>query len=125
MNSYLLLSGVLVILLGLAHSIIGERLIFKPLRAKSATATALMILPARRWAAIWSAWHLLTLFGCGLGALLIALAWRPLPADTMTTAQAVLISTFLLSAAFWIAGTKGRHPAWIALILIALTTWLA
>jgi len=125
MNGYLLLSGILIILLGLAHSIIGERLIFKPLRDGDAAAAALAVLPARRWAAIWSAWHLLTLLGCGLGALLIALALRPLPVDAMVTMQAVLIATFLLSAVFWVVGTKGRHPAWIVLLLIALATWLA
>lgn len=119
MNLYLAAAGGLSILLGLAHTIIGEYLIFRRLRSKAATASTPDMLPVRHLAALWSSWHLLTLLAGGIGSVLIWMAGQP-PAANLAVLKAILAATFLASAVFWILGTRGRHPAWLVFLTIAI-----
>ncbi|MFN0045672.1 MAG: hypothetical protein ACKVOS_04320 [Sphingorhabdus sp.] len=103
------IAGLLLIALALAHTIIGELLIFRHLAKGSEKHKAsLSILEQRRWYAIWSSWHLVTLLAIALGVILIDIA--P-PAEVITWAIGI-------AAVFWFFGTRGRHPAWIVLLII-------
>lgn len=106
------LAGGLLILLAVAHSVIGEVLIFRHLRpGRPLYHLALDVLPKRRWHAIWSSWHLVTLLGFGLGAIL--LAGVP-PADPSSTLW-IITGIIGFTVPYWLLGTRGRHPAWIVL----------
>lgn len=124
MNLMLLAASLVAVALAIAHSVIGEVLIFKTLRQKRAeNAEALRILSRRRWDALWSTWHLLTIFGFGFAAVLFVLAGNS--AATSHDVQNPLVATFLAGSVFWIAGTRGRHPAWIVLLILAALVWWA
>ena len=110
------LAGGLLILLAIAHSVIGELLIFRHLRPGTPLhRPALDLLAERRWRAIWSSWHLVTLLGVGIGAVLLATAFS---ADAHATLW-IITCTIGLAIPYWLLGTRGRHPAWIVLVAIA------
>lgn len=123
MNSSLLIAAVLAFLLGIAHSVIGEFLIFRYLRDIGlAQEYSSPVLKKRSIRALWASWHLVTIFGWGFAAILLHLS-RP-AADTATITN-ILTGTLLASAIFWLFSTHGKHPAWIVLLLIAGIIWMA
>ncbi len=66
------IAGCISILMGIVHSILGEVLIFKNWR--SGTIVPVVKTPeikARHARIIWASWHVLTLFGCAIGIVLI------------------------------------------------------
>lgn len=102
-------AGILLIVLALAHTVIGEILIFRHLaKGTKKHSDSLSIFEQRRWYAIWSSWHLVTLLACGFGFILLDIT-RPVVVITWTIGIATI---------FWFIGTRGRHPAWIVLLLI-------
>jgi hypothetical protein len=103
------LAGILLILLALAHTIIGELLIFRHLAKGTAKhEAALAVLEQRRWYAIRSSWHLVTFLACGLGLVLM----------DITHPVVVITWTIGITTIFWFIGTRGKHPAWIVLLLV-------
>lgn len=114
MNTYYLAAAAISVLLGLAHSILGERLIFRRLRADELHADRL--LPRLYLEAIRSTWHLVTVFGWGLAAILV---WMAYPGADITTLGVTLSAFLLVCSVFWLFGTRGKHPAWIVFLLIA------
>lgn len=118
MEIYLIVAGSLMLLMGLAHSVLGEMLIFRHVRrGKAKHKEAVDLLPQRRWDALWSSWHLLTLLGAGLGASLWAKAWSV--GTTPLAPLATIAVTFAIASIFWLLGTRGKHPAWIVMAAIA------
>jgi hypothetical protein len=118
MSNLLSIAGILMILLGLAHSVLGEMLIFRHIRrGKARHAGAIELLPQRRWDALWSSWHLVTLLGIGLGSslLLIAVAPEKAPAPYLSA----IAATLAISSVYWFLGTRGKHPAWLVFAAIS------
>lgn len=37
----------------------------------------------------------------------------------------ILAATFAVSGVYWFAGTKGKHPAWVSLLVIAILVFMA
>lgn len=126
MNLYAFLAGVLTFLLSAIHSLLGEKLIFRHIaKGGLREADALALFPARRWASMRSTWHLVSLMGCGLGALLVAIGTWPTKETSVQTTKAILATTFLVCALYWVLGTRGKHPAWIVMVIIAGLALLA
>lgn len=122
MNTYYFVAAVLAFLLGIAHSLLGELLIFRnempqavPIGEDSPK------LSRRRLWAIWSTWHLLTLFGWGLAGIFL---WMAFPSADIPTLGAGLAALFVVSAMFWFVGTRRKHPAWIVFLVIAVLLYL-
>ena len=115
MNWPLLLAGLLAVLLGLAHSVIGEHMVFKGLNERLARSEGRPVLSEQQVRVLRGAWHLVTLFGLALGALLIASAIRDLVLDPVM----VIGVTMAVSGLYWVVATRGRHPAFIVLFAIA------
>jgi hypothetical protein len=73
---------------------------------------------------LWASWHLVTVLGWALSALLWRLGSGPGEQDLAawvahTTTLALLACALLVGFA-----TKGRHPAWCALLVVsALVGW--
>lgn len=121
---YLLIAGVLALILGVVHSVLGEKLIFKRLRSIDLTlVSGSQAISPQHLRTIWSTWHLISIFGYGLGAILLILSLSPNDAIDLISKAVEL--TFLVSAIFWLIGTRGRHPAWFVFLMIALLSWLA
>jgi hypothetical protein len=105
---------------GLIHSVIGEVLIFQRLRRGTVVPThGGDALRERHVRILWASWHVLTLLGWCMALMLVELAaW---PANDMTRAITRLISIGMLTGSLTVLiGTRGRHPGWVAMVLVAL-----
>lgn len=126
MQLTLILAAMIATFVGVAHSLLGEKLVFSKLRQQgwvpSKSAGSLHESHVR---IIWASWHALTVFGFVLAAILLRLAW-PVEAAQLTAfiLTAVLVG-MVAAAVLVLVGTKARHPGWIGLLLIGLLTWLA
>lgn len=114
-------AGVLAILVGLVHSVLGEILIFNRMRNKGVVPTvAAPLLRERHVRILWASWHIVTVFGCAIGAILLRLAF-PFSENVLqifienTIAISMLVSSLLV-----LVGTKGMHPGWLALLGVAV-----
>lgn len=120
MNMLLIAAAVLAFATGLAHTVIGELLIFRRLRRGTVVPTfGGDVLRERHIRILWASWHVLTLLGWCMAAMLVELA--ALPASDITRIVARLISLGMFSGALLVLiGTRGRHPGWLAMSLVAL-----
>lgn len=124
MNTFLFAAGVLSIVVGLIHSILGEVLIFKKLRVDSLIPTmAKEPLRERNIRILWATWHLASIFGWAIGAILIKLAGLDL-AVSDAIVQYIAFSMFAAGVLVLIA-TKAKHPGWVGLCGVAILCWLA
>ena len=116
----LTLAALLAVVTGLVHSVLGERLIFRHLRDTSLVPSRpAPPLQARHVRILWATWHLASVLAWALAGLLWALARNPgapLPADLVLS---VCAAGFLAGAVLVLVGTRGRHPGWIALAIVA------
>lgn len=124
MQNYLIAAGVLMILIGIAHSVIGEILIFRQLRA--GTIVPLLAPPPlreRHLRILWANWHLTSALGWGLAALLILIAVAPDPSSYALQVRTIAVAT-LAGSLLVLYATRGRHPGWIGLLVAAVLAWL-
>jgi len=116
-------AGLLSILVGLVHSVLGEFLVFKTLREGSLVPTSpAPPLRQRNIRILWATWHLASIFGFAVGAILIHLAMQ---AQTpFFIIQSIAVSMFVSSVLVFYA-TKAKHPGWVGLLAVAVLCWLA
>ncbi len=123
MNTYFFIAGILSFVLGVVHSVLGEYLIFSGKRDKG------HIVPSQtnkglregHLRIIWATWHLASVFGGCIGAILVKIS---MVRDELNAAFVDLITwatvvAMLVGALLVAMGTKGRHPGWVVLLLIA------
>ena len=122
MNAYLFAAGLLAVLIGLAHSWLGERFIVARLLRRND-------LPHLFGSDVFTrrtlrfAWHLTTVAWWGFAALL----WRLATASELGLVGrniATMIGwTFLVSAFVAGVGSRGRHLSWLVFTAIAALAW--
>ena len=119
MNTPYFIAAILAGVTGVAHSWLGERLIFRHLREGSLVPRlGAPPLRERHVRILWATWHLATVFGCAFAAVLLRLSLgHPLTESLVIGASA---SAYLGGAVLVLVGTKGRHPGWIALAVVAV-----
>ena len=125
MNPYLLAAGIIAILVGVVHSVLGEVLIFRFLRQGALVPTlARPPLHERHVRIIWASWHIASCFGWAIAAILFNLANQP---DTTSTAfiTKYISMGMAASAVLVLVATKGRHPGWIGLSAVAILCWIS
>lgn len=123
MNTFLVAASLLLALVGLIHTVLGERLIFRHLRVAGVVASA----PAgplreRHVRILWATWHAVTALGWGMSLILLQLARSDQATAAQTNVLWWVISALLLSSALVALGTRWRHPGWIGLLLVAVLT---
>lgn len=126
MNTLLFSAGVVSLIVGLIHSILGEILIFKKLRSGTIIPTlGGSLLQERNIRILWATWHVVTVFGCLLAAILIKLSFL-VSADGNFDfiIQFIAYSMFASSILVFVA-TKARHPGWIGLLIVGTLCQLA
>lgn len=128
MTTNLLYAGILAILLGVVHSILGEVLVFRKLRNADDNSwiTGSRELPIRSIRILWASWHLVTVFGIAVGVILLKISQTThdhvaLVGSIETT---IMIAVFLAGLVVFI-GTRGKHPGWLVLFIISMLVWLA
>lgn len=123
MQTALALAGALTFVVGAVHSMLGERLIFRRMREGGWIPTnGRPILHERHVRILWASWHVVTLFGWAMGAVLLQRATTGTPLDAWLE-HAIAASMFGGSLLVLI-GTRGRHPGWVGLLAVALLVWL-
>ena len=125
MNMLLMMASGGLALVGVAHSVLGEVMVFRTLRTGGMVPTAGHPV-LRQWHVriLGATWHLASILGWALSALLWRLANAPADADLRTWLAQVAVVALLASALLVLGATRGRHPAWAALLAIAaLVAW--
>lgn len=125
MNTYLVAAAGLAALVGLVHSVLGERLVFSRMRQGQLVPTnGGTVLRQPHVRILWASWHALTLLGWAVAAALFLLGSEPTRSELHASLLHVMALAVLGSAALVFYGTKARHPGWLGLLGVALLTWL-
>src|SRR4051794_7313469 len=122
MNPYFIAAAALTFAIGVAHSWLGERYILMRL-FRQQNIPHLFGSAAFTKRTLRFAWHLTTVLGCGVAALLLILASAPRDTSARLLSR-VIAATFLVSAIVAVVGSRGRHLSWIVFLFIAGLVWL-
>jgi hypothetical protein len=124
MNRMLCAAAILAFLVGLVHSILGELLIFQRMRqGKLIPTNGGKVVGEGHVRILWASWHVLTVLGWCLAAILFWLSQGQLVGSILLTsaiAIAMLVSSLLV-----LVGTKAKHPGWVGLLGVALLVWFS
>lgn len=108
-----------LVLTSIAHSLLGERFILRPLFQRTRLPKLFgdeMFVPRT----VRFAWHLFSILLLGFAALLVA-------TDEETGATVVRIISATAAACSLVAAliSRGRHLSWVAFAAVAVATWIA
>ncbi|TMM57406.1 hypothetical protein FEE95_13045 [Maribacter algarum] len=67
----------------------------------------------------WATWHLASVFGWGIGAILIKTSQEQNGESSDFIVQPIMYAMFFASLLVLI-GTKGKHPGWVVLLIIGI-----
>ena len=123
MNILLLIGIILILLIGAAHSYLGERYILIRL-FRRADLPHLFGSDVFTRQTLRFGWHLATIAWVGLGAILAIVAFAD-PEIHMNLIVRVIGVTFLLTSLLTFSATRGKHLAWIVFLAIAIASFLA
>ena len=126
MQTYLFFAGSLSVAVGLIHTVLGEVLMFSRLRDTGLVPTrAAPPLQERHIRILWASWHIVSVFGWALGAILLRMAFPSTDHILHLFVKDTIVVSMLLSALLVCVATKGRHPGWAGLMAVAVFTWFA
>lgn len=122
MNIPLIVAAVLVALLGVAHSYLGERYILIRLFRRGNLPELFRRADfAKRTLRL--AWHIMTILAFGFAALLIVLASSG--HDDIRTLLNIIAMTFALCGLTSVVISRARHLSWIVFFAVAALVWIA
>ncbi len=123
--NFTLTAGVLIGVIGILHSVIGEILIFQRLRMNGIVPTrGSDVLRERQVRILWASWHVVTMLALAVSVILIQTAHPLMSISLEQFIECAALYALLGSALLVLVGTKAKHPAWIGLLLAALLLWL-
>lgn len=121
MNSYLLISAILTIIVALIHSVLGEKLIITPvLRLDLPKISGSDFLTKRT---LRFAWHITSLAWLGIAGIFIYGAIHPMTVELSFVIR-IMSAMFLVSSIITLITARGRHFAWWVFLLIAILSWM-
>ncbi len=124
MNTALMLAAGGLALVGVAHSVLGEVLVFRRLRTRGIVPTGgRPVLQEQQVRILWGTWHVTSVLGWALSAVLWRLATVPADTDLGAWVADVAGAAALFSGILVLFATEGRHPAWFALLVVAALVW--
>ena len=135
MNAYFALAGGLALIVGLAHSVLGELLIFRRLAKDSLPALApFSLIEVRKMGLAGSTdftrrtlrftWHLPPVLGGGFGAILLRLSVPSSPSTHLAFVESATALSFFASSLIVLFVSRGKHPGWVVFLAIAILIWL-
>ncbi len=125
MTNYFLIAAIVLFIVGTIHSILGEFLIFRYLRKKGIVPSlAAPPLRERHVRILWATWHIVTVFGYGFCVVLVWLSQSTENVNHVPFIKETIIYSMLAGALLVLWGTRGKHPGWVGLLLVAFFTWL-
>lgn len=124
MNHTLIVAAVGLALVGLVHSVLGEILVFRRLRTQGVVPTGgYPVLRERHVRILWGTWHLATVMGWTLSAVLWHLGTQPEDVGLGAWVADVVAGSCLMGGLLVFYATNGRHPGWFALLVVAALVW--
>ena len=125
MNTAWVLAASALALTGAAHSVLGEMLVFRRLRQRGGVVPTggQPVLREFQVRILWGSWHLVTVLGWALSALLWRLGTGAAGAELGTWVADVAAAAALASGLLVFFATEGRHPAWAVLLVVATLVW--
>lgn len=125
MNGYFVAAAALAFLVGLVHSVLGETLIFRRLRQGGRVPTnGGSVLGERHVRILWATWHVVTVFGWCMAAILLRWARPSVGASLDWFDVQAVVFAMLAGSALVFFGTKAKHPGWVGLLGVAVLVWL-
>ena len=120
MNWYFTAAGVFAFVVGLVHSVLGERLVFCRMRTTGFIPTnGGTVLREHHVRILWATWHVVTVVGWCIAALLV---WLALPSSTQAVRSVIVpmvVASMVASSLLVFVGTTGKHPGWAGLLAVA------
>lgn len=110
------LASLLLIGIGLAHSLLGERFILRRLARLDQLPRLTMFGRESMIDVLRFAWHITTVAWFGFAALLLLAAHGRLDAASVLQVTA---ATFIATGVIALAGSRGRHLSWIVFFAVA------
>jgi branched-subunit amino acid ABC-type transport system permease component len=124
LNWFFFAAAVLAILVGLVHSVLGERLIFRRMRQGGLIPTnGARLIGEGHVRILWATWHVVTIFGWSFAAILFWLG-QVAPSVSHSIVVNAIVIAMSASAVLVFVGTRARHPGWVGLLGVAVLTWL-
>ena len=121
MNAALAVAAGTAVVVGAAHSYLGERLILHPLfRDTHASPWGRGTARAKR--TIRVSWHLLTVCFWSTAVILVVLSTAP--TDARTLVAQTISGTFGLLALIALVASRGKHLAWLGFATVAALAWV-
>ena len=121
MNVFLMVAGLLSALIGVAHSVLGEKLVLRPLFERG-DVPKLLGSTAFAHRTLRFTWHLTTVLLLGIGAVVVDLSLLP-PDSTSTCVIQVLAATFTVCSLLSLIGARAKHFSWWVFLIIAVLLW--
>ena len=121
-DSLLIVGAILTLLIGAAHSYLGERYILVRLFRHS-DLPQLYGSDTFPKQTLRFAWHLTTIAWIGLASVILIIVIVPSPGQLSAILKAISL-TFFISAVVTLLGSRGRHFAWIVFLSISLLIWV-
>lgn len=115
-------AAILCVLLGVGHSVLGERYLIGPILSMDGLPRILGDVAQTR-TVLRFAWHLTTLLWWGIAAVLAYMA--AVPAAISRPLLWMIVSVFGASGAIALVGTRGAHKSWVYFFAIAGLAGLA
>lgn len=116
MKLALYIAALLLLVIGAAHSYLGERYILRRLFRRSD-------LPKNFGSTDFTtrtlrfAWHVTTVAWLGFAAILLLLAHPPI---TSSTLGLIIGGTFLVHFAIALVGSRGKHLSWLVFLIVGI-----
>jgi hypothetical protein len=121
MNTCFVAAAALLFLIGLVHSLLGERLIFRRMRKGGIVpVNGGQVLHESHVRIVWASWHIVTILGWCFAMVLWWLADAANAGLARSAFTVAIVAGLVGSAALVLGGTRGRHPGWIGLTAAAL-----
>ncbi|MCP4551188.1 MAG: hypothetical protein GY834_03905 [Bacteroidetes bacterium] len=119
MNLFFLSAAILLVIIGLIHSFVGEQKLITPLSRQ--TSNTVFEEDSLNRPVLRVAWHLTTIAWWGLAIVIFDLANLSRPPQLTVHAMA---GTFILTGFSIGVFTRGKHPAWIVFGIISILLWV-
>lgn len=119
MNTLLLIAALLCFLLGVAHSVLGEKYVIGKIAKANLSLRGDTVYMRR---IVWLAWHITSVMFVGFGLVLLNMSFG---LHALVGDRTIIAVIFLVSAVISLVSTRGRHASWFIFGAIALLTFVS
>ena len=121
MSVPLIAAAILSAAIGIAHSVLGEKLVLGPLFERGEVPKLLGSTTFARNTLRFT-WHVTTVLLVGIGAVVLVLARLPVEHQSVTVLR-ILSVTFGVSTLVSLVGARGKHFSWWVFLVISVLLW--